>query len=93
MYRLTSCYPLEESYFDWSDPRTSGLEVSTSELLGVPGCPHCGNATAFALCGCGKLMCVNGPGEGTCPWCGKAVSFAPGPSPDEGGFAVGRGLG
>jgi uncharacterized protein YegL len=93
LYRLAGCYPLEEAYFDWSDPRTGGLEVSTSELLGVPGCPHCGNATAFALCGCGRLLCVGGPGEAVCPWCGRQASFSAGPSPDEGGFAVGRGLG
>lgn len=93
LYRLTSCYPLDEDYFDWSDPRTEGLQVSTTELLGIPGCPHCGNPTAFALCGCGRLMCVSGPGEATCPWCGKQTRFAAGPSPEEGGFEVGRGLG
>jgi len=93
LYRLAGCYPLGEDYFDWSDPRTAGLDISTSELLGVPACPHCGNATAMALCGCGKLMCVAGPGAAVCPWCGKQAEFAPGPAPDEGGFAIGRGLG
>lgn len=93
MYQLSGCYPLDEDYFDWSDPRTADLKVSTSELMGAPGCPHCGNATAFAVCGCGKLMCLSGPGEATCPWCEKRVTFAPGPSSEEGGFEVGRGRG
>lgn len=93
LYRLAGCYPLDESYFDWSDGAALDAKVSTSELLGSPGCPHCGNATAFALCGCGKLLCVNGPGEVTCPWCENQVAFAPGPAGEDGGFEVGRGRG
>ncbi|NEX19150.1 VWA domain-containing protein [Thiorhodococcus mannitoliphagus] len=93
LFRLTGCYPLDESYFDWSDGAALEAKVSTSELLGSPGCPHCGAATAFAMCNCGKLLCVNGPGEVICPWCEARVAFAPGPSPDDGGFEVGRGRG
>jgi uncharacterized protein YegL len=93
LYRLAGCHPVEEDYFDWSDPRGSDLKVSTTELIGAPGCPHCGNVTAFAMCGCGKLMCINGPQEVVCPWCGQSVAFAPGPPPEEGGFEVGRGRG
>jgi len=92
-YRLSGCYPLDDGYFEWSDPQANDLQVNTAELVGVPGCPHCGNATAFALCGCGKLMCVNGPGEATCPWCDKQANFAAGPAPEEGGFDVVRGRG
>lgn len=93
IYRLAGCYPLDESYFDWSDNATFEAKVNTAELLGSPGCPHCGAVTAFALCRCGKLMCVNGPGEAVCPWCDQKVGFAAGPSPEEGGFDVGRGRG
>jgi len=94
MYRLAGCYPLDESYFDWSDPNASTeLTVNTSALIGSPGCPHCGNATAFAVCRCGKLMCINGPEEAVCPWCDSVISFTPGPSAEEGGFDVGRGKG
>ena len=93
LYRLAGCYPLDESYFDWTDPRTGGLKVNTSELMGAPGCPHCGNATAFAMCGCGKLLCIDGPGEAVCPWCEQTVNFAPGRASDDGGFDVGRGQG
>ncbi|EIC23043.1 TerY-C metal binding domain-containing protein [Thiorhodovibrio frisius] len=93
MYRLTGCYPLDESYFDWSDPRATGEMVNTSELIGSPSCPHCGNATAFAVCGCGKLMCLNGPGDAVCPWCEKTVSFELGASGEGHGVDVGRGRG
>lgn len=92
-YQLAGCYPLDEEYFAWSDQKAADLKVNTSSLFGSPGCPHCGNFTAFAVCECGKLLCVNGPGEATCPWCEKKVSFGSGPSDEEGGFEVGRGRG
>lgn len=91
-YEIAGCFPLEEAYFEWSDPRASSLQVNTSELFGAPGCPHCGNYTAFGVCGCGKLMCINGPEAVTCPWCKEQVSFQA-RQDNEGGFDVGRGRG
>jgi hypothetical protein len=76
-YDIAGCYPLEEEYFAWTDPRATGLKVNTSELVGSPGCPHCGAFSAFAVCGCGKLMCFSGPEEVVCPWCERNVSFSP----------------
>lgn len=92
-FDIAGCYPLDEEYFAWSDPRSIDLKVNASELIGSPGCPHCGAATAFAVCGCGKLMCINGPGESTCPWCEKKVSFSPMGSGEDAEFEVGRGRG
>jgi uncharacterized protein YegL len=89
-YHLAGCYPLEEDYFAWSDHRATEHKVNTSSLFGSPGCPHCGNITAFAVCGCGKLLCINGPGAVVCPWCAKEVFFGDGSSD---GFDVGRGRG
>jgi uncharacterized protein YegL len=89
-YHLTGCYPLQEDYFAWSDQRATDLKVSTASLVGSPGCPHCGNITAFALCSCGKLLCVNGPGEAICPWCKQTGTFGMSASDD---FEVGRGQG
>ncbi len=93
VYRLAGCYPLAEDYFDWSDPRTIDLKINTANLMGAPGCPYCGNITAFAVCGCGKLLCINGPGEAVCPWCEETVIFRPGTKDDDAGFDVGRGRG
>ena len=90
-YEISGCHPLEEDYFTWSDPKAVDLKVNTSELIGSPGCPHCGNVSAFAMCGCGKLFCINGPEDATCPWCEKRVSFAA--SASDTGFDVGRGRG
>lgn len=92
-YEIAGCYPLEEAYFEWSDPRAADLKVNTSELFGSPGCPHCGARTAFAVCGCGKLLCLNDAEPVVCPWCQKTVSFSPLAPEDEGGFEVGRGRG
>lgn len=91
-YGIAGCYPIDEDYFAWSVPEAADLKVNTADLVGVPGCPHCGAPSAFALCGCGKLMCVDGPGQAICPWCKKTVSFQAG-SADEGGFDVNRGRG
>ena len=91
-YDLTGCHPIDESYFEWSAPARSNLTVNTSDLFGIPGCPYCGNPSAFAQCGCGNLMCVSGPGEAVCPWCEKTVNFYASTQEDE-GFDVRRGRG
>jgi uncharacterized protein YegL len=88
-YELSGCYPIEEEYFTWSSHSSVDLKINTSELIGAPGCPHCGNISAFAMCSCGKLLCINGPGETVCPWCESTVNFIPGTSDDQ-GFDVGR---
>ncbi len=91
-YHLSGCYPIEEDYFAWSDSSASSLKVHTSSLVGSPGCPHCGNFTAFAVCACDKLLCINGPGEVSCPWCAKPNFFGFA-NAEDGGFDVGRGRG
>jgi uncharacterized protein YegL len=92
-YHLNGCYPLDEDYFSWSDGKVHENTVNTSSLFGSPGCPHCGNMTAFAVCACGKLLCINGAGESNCPWCEKQVYFGESNSSSDGGFDVKRGRG
>ncbi|WES70461.1 TerY-C metal binding domain-containing protein [Superficieibacter sp. HKU1] len=89
-FTLAGCYPIDEDYFEWSDPSASSMQVNTSELHGVPGCPHCGNASAFALCRCGRLLCINGPDDIICPWCETALTFR---NSDDNDFDVSRGKG
>jgi uncharacterized protein YegL len=88
-YDLVGCYPLEEDYFTWSSDSNSSSKINTTELMGAPGCPHCGNISAFAMCVCGKILCINGPGPAICPWCEASLNFVPG----SGNFDVGRGRG
>jgi hypothetical protein len=89
-FNLNGCFPIDEDYFAWSDASVSSLQVNTSELHGVPGCPYCGNASAFAMCSCGKLLCINGPDDLICPWCDKGLTFQDSDGSD---FDVVRGKG
>lgn len=91
-YLVSGCYPVGDDYFEWSDSKSTQLKVNSNELVGAPGCPHCGNATAFALCVCGGIMCLNGPGPVVCPWCEKEVTFGAGGGGEE-GFDVNRARG
>ncbi len=90
-FELTGCYPVTEDYFSWSTPGVSDVKVNTSELVGFPSCPYCGNSSAFAVCQCGRLMCLNYPyGAAMCPWCETRVDFVAGGSE---AFEVHRGRG
>jgi uncharacterized protein YegL len=74
-YEIAGGYPVEEDYFEWSGQPASGLTVNTADLVGGAECPHCGNPITVAMCACGQLMCLRGPGEATCPWCEKRLRF------------------
>lgn len=91
-FKISGCYPLGEEYFEWSDEEGANLKINSSELIGYPSCPHCGNASAFAVCACGAIMCINGPGSTLCPWCLKEIVFQAGSADDE-GFDISRALG
>jgi uncharacterized protein YegL len=80
-FHLDGCYPLDESYFEWSDEDVIRELVNTDQLNGTPACPHCGAFTAFAVCQCGKLLCVSDETV-VCPWCEKELRFAQGNGSD-----------
>lgn len=90
-FHLTGVFPVENEFYDLSDNRVMTRTVNSDSLVGSPGCPHCGNPIGFAVCGCGQLMCVRGPGEATCPTCEKTGHF--GMSEDGEGFDVVRSRG
>lgn len=89
-YQLTECCKIDEDYFTWTDANTHHQHVNSSALQGTPECPHCYAPSAFAMCGCGHLMCYAGQAFVICPWCHRHVSFDVGG--DE-GFDVQRGRG
>ncbi|MDZ4149977.1 TerY-C metal binding domain-containing protein, partial [Methylicorpusculum sp.] len=91
-YMLSGCYPVGDEYFEWSDSASTQLKVNTNELMGTPGCPNCGNISAFGMCQCGGIMCLNEPGKAVCPWCEKEVVFMAGKTGEE-GFDVNRARG
>ena len=89
-FELEGAFPIEESFFAWSASSESDSQINTEQLVGAPPCTHCGNATAFAMCSCGKLFCINEPGVHTCPWCKTEIEFS---GEGSGGFDVARGRG
>lgn len=91
-YRLSGVFALESDYFALSDERALARTVNSESLLGAPGCPHCGNPIGFALCACGQIMCLRGPGPAICPSCNKEGSFDYCDGED-GGFDVDRARG
>ncbi|MEG0483011.1 MAG: TerY-C metal binding domain-containing protein [Acinetobacter sp.] len=76
-FKLDTCSAISEEYFTWSDSTAPNKQINTAELDGFPECPHCFSETAFAVCGCGNLMCYDGYRESViCPWCHRQISFS-----------------
>jgi uncharacterized protein YegL len=74
-FHLTGVFPVENEFYDLSDNRVMTRTVNSDSLSGSPGCPHCGNPIGFALCSCGQVMCLRGPGDATCPTCEETGHF------------------
>jgi uncharacterized protein YegL len=91
-FGLEGAFALDESYFDWSSEQVNQEVVNTSVLDGAPPCPVCGNPIAFAICECGKILCMDGTGLVSCPWCDKSLQFDMSGS-GGGDFNVNRGQG
>ena len=89
-YNMTGVYPLEKDYYDLSDDRALVSTVNSDALIGSPGCPHCGNPIGFAMCSCGQVMCLKGPGPAMCPSCQNIGDFG---FSDGDGFDVNRSRG
>ncbi len=75
-YVLRQTVALKQSYFDLSvgDGAPVG-RVSTADLAGAPGCPHCGSRIGMVSCQCGRLHCIDGEGLAICPWCGREGNY------------------
>jgi uncharacterized protein YegL len=91
-FHLSGCHPLSEDYFSWSGKSRSEFKIDANKLVGVPGCPYCGNISAFAICSCGSVLCVGGPGIATCPWCEQSIQFGEGGG-EASDFEITRGRG
>lgn len=89
-YALTGVFPMERDYTEWSDGQSIEGSINSEQLMGSPGCPHCGNRIGFAMCGCGAVMCLKGPGPATCPVCNQEGHFGMSEGP---GFDVTRARG
>ncbi|MDR2261604.1 MAG: VWA domain-containing protein [Azoarcus sp.] len=74
-YNLVGVFPASNDYYDLSDERVLTQTVNTDMLIGTPGCPHCANRLGLAMCGCGQILCVSGPGHAVCPACGMDLNM------------------
>ncbi len=74
-YKLVGAFPIENTYFEMTDGAPTGDTVNTSELVGFPTCPCCGNQYGFSVCRCGRIICVGGEQMSKCPWCGMQANF------------------
>ena len=91
-FGLEGAFALDETYFDWSSEQHHQESVSTEALDGIPPCPQCGNPTAFAMCSCGRLLCLGQSAKATCPWCQENLEFDTS-SDGSANFNVNRGQG
>ncbi len=85
-YRLVGGYQVDNTYYELSDGNETSLKINTSELVGAPSCPSCGNQHAFAVCVCGKIHCIGDEQVSTCPWCGTQGTYGYG----SGGMDINR---
>jgi uncharacterized protein YegL len=71
-FKLVGAYPIDKVVYErLSEKGATNRKINTSELLGAPVCPCCGNQYGLVLCSCGKIFCVGEDGECHCPWCGS----------------------
>ena len=83
-YALRQTISLKPSYFELSsDDGAPAGTISTANLAGMPGCPHCGTRIGLVACSCGRLHCIDGPGTALCPWCGQQCHYTPAPEGTE----------
>lgn len=74
-YKLVGAFPIDNSYFDLCNEYQPSNKINTSELVGFPCCPCCGNQFGFSHCSCGNIMCTGEEEESNCPWCGMQAKF------------------
>ena len=88
-YRLIGAFQVDASYEELSDSAAKAAKINSGELVGFPACPSCGNPFAVAVCGCGKIHCVDEKESNTCPWCGVLGVYGSG----DGTMDIGRAQG
>lgn len=89
-FKFVGAYLIDNSYFEmldgYANGNLTGSRINTSNLVGFPSCPSCGNQAAIGLCMCGNIMCVGNEPSSKCPWCGVQLSF----NSSEKGMDIGR---
>jgi len=91
IFKLVGAYPIDgETYKKLSVDGDTNRIINTTELIGVPTCPCCGNQLGVVVCECGNIFCVGSDMHSSCPWCGLEGELG---ATGEGGVDVNRGRG
>ena len=78
-YRLEGAFQVDHTYTELSDEQQGqSHSINTSELIGAPTCPCCGNQVAFAVCVCDRIHCIGDEEISTCPWCSNQGHYSMG---------------
>lgn len=88
-FKLVGAYQIDkESYKSLSLNAVN--RINTTELVGMPTCPCCGNQWGLAICECGNIFCAGELTNFECPWCGIEGQLGFGESS---GMDISRGIG
>ncbi|WP_337044931.1 TerY-C metal binding domain-containing protein [Emticicia sp. 17c] len=88
-YRLVGGYQVDNNYYELSDGNDHNFRINSSELVGAPTCPSCGNQHGIAVCVCGQIHCVGSEPVSTCPTCHTQGTYGYGSE----GFDINRAQG
>ena len=69
-FKLVGAYPIDEDSYNSLSDGSSNRQINTSNLVGAPTCPCCGNQLGLVICECGNIFCVGEDARAQCPWCG-----------------------
>lgn len=90
-FKLVGGYPINgEVYKRLSADGATNRRINSSQMIGVPTCPCCGNQLGVVVCECGNIMCMGNETYSRCPWCGIEGSLS---TSGDGGVNVNRGRG
>lgn len=87
-FKLVGAYPVDEEQYNSLTVGKSNRNINTTELIGNPTCPCCGNQFGIVVCECGNIFCVGENAHNRCPWCGMEGSLG---EVEHGGMDITRG--
>lgn len=89
-FKLIGAYPINSEEYKSLSASGKLPKINTSEMIGQPTCPCCGNQFGLVICDCGNVFCVGEDGHAKCPWCGQEGELG---LVGEGGMDVNRSMG
>ena len=66
-FKLIGAYPINSEEYKSLSASGKLPKINTSEMIGQPTCPCCGNQFGLVICDCGNVFCVGEDGHAKCP--------------------------